>query len=51
MIVVYNQLGQIVLTKRVSKGIESVNISGLHTGNYYVKVEGTESAMARFVKL
>ena len=51
MIVVYNQLGQIVLTKRVSKGIESVNISGLHTGNYYIKVEGTESAMARFVKL
>jgi hypothetical protein len=51
MIIVYNQLGQIVLTQKMSKGIEPVNISGLRAGNYYVKVEGTKTLMAKFVKL
>jgi len=51
MIIVYNQLGQIVMTKKMSKGIEPVNISGLRAGNYYVKVEGTKTLMAKFVKL
>jgi hypothetical protein len=51
MMAVYNQLGQIVLTQRISKGIESVDISGLHAGNYYLKVEGSKTLMAKFVKL
>jgi len=51
MIVVYNQLGQIVVTQRISRSTEAVDISGLHAGNYYLKVEGSKTLMAKFVKL
>jgi Pregnancy-associated plasma protein-A/Secretion system C-terminal sorting domain len=50
-IIIYNRLGQIVMKANCVSKLQQLNISALHTGLYFIKVDGVEgSRMKNFIK-
>ncbi|MDI1255787.1 MAG: T9SS type A sorting domain-containing protein [Flavobacterium sp.] len=48
---IYNTLGQLVLVVPNAKGIESIDVSSLTTGNYFIKITSDKgNSNTRFVK-
>jgi hypothetical protein len=50
-VVVYNHLGQVVTTQRLTGINTTINISQLQQGNYYLKITGSSHGMIKFMKL